>query len=452
VSTAELVIKAQRVLTGTTFSPATVVVSDGRISAIESFEAAHPVPGVVELAGDEVLIPGLVDTHVHINEPGRTEWEGFATATRAAAAGGITTIVDMPLNSIPPTIDPAALDGKRRAAGGQAHVDLGFWGGAVPASLGGLRALHDAGVCGFKCFLLDSGVAEFPPLDADQLVAAMREIAAFDGLLIVHAEDGPTISAAAGGPSARQSRKYHDFLRSRPPESEDIAIGHVVDAARRTGARAHIVHLSSAGAVDRLVRARDDGVRVSVETCPHYLTLTAEEVPDGDTRFKCCPPIRGLHNQDLLWQALADGVVDIIVSDHSPSPPALKRLDTGDFFAAWGGVSSLQLSLPAVWTQARQRGHDLARVVGWMSTGPAELAGLATKGRIQAGHDADLVVFAPDGDFVVDPATLQHRHPLTPYAGKALTGVVRRTYLRGEPVTGSAPHGRLIEPQGTRDD
>jgi allantoinase len=450
VSTADLVIKAQRVLTGTTFSPATVVVSDGLISAVESVESAHAARGVVELAADEVLIPGLVDTHVHVNEPGRTEWEGFATATRAAAAGGITTIVDMPLNSVPPTIDPAALDGKRRAAGDQAHVDVGFWGGAVPASLGGLRALHDAGVCGFKCFLLDSGVAEFPPLDAEQLVAAMREIAAFDGLLIVHAEDGHMIAAAAGGPSVRHSRTYRDFLRSRPPESEDVAIGHVVDAARQTGARAHIVHLSSGGAVERLVRARNDGVRVSVETCPHYLTLTAEEVPDGDTRFKCCPPIRGLRNQDLLWQALADGVVDIIVSDHSPSPPALKQLDTGDFFAAWGGVSSLQLSLPVVWTQARRRGEDLARVVGWMSTGPAELAGLATKGRIQPGHDADLVVFAPDEGFVVDPATLQHRHPLTPYAGKELTGVVRRTYLRGEPVTGSAPHGRLIEPQGSR--
>jgi allantoinase len=445
VNAAGLAIRGRRVLTGPVFSPATVLVSDGRISAIEPFESNHPADSSMDLADDEVLIPGVVDTHVHVNEPGRTDWEGFASATRAAAAGGITTIVDMPLNSVPPTIDLRALDTKRRAADSQSHVDVGFWGGAVPASLGGLRELSDAGVCGFKCFLLDSGVPEFPPLDAGQLEAAMREIAGFDGLLIVHAEDGPTIAAVGG-----HSRSYSDFLRSRPPESEDVAIGQVVDAARRTGARAHIVHLSSGGAVDILSRARADGVRLSVETCPHYLALTAEEVADGDTRFKCCPPIRSQDNQERLWQALSEGVIDIIVSDHSPSPPGLKSLETGDFFAAWGGVSSLQLSLPVVWTQARQRGHDLARVMGWMSSGPARFAGLAAKGGIQPGNDADLVVFAPEESFVVEPAALQHRHPLTPYAGRELTGVARRTYLRGEPVTGSFPHGRLIEPEGSR--
>ncbi len=445
VKAARLVIKGRRVLIGSAFLPATVAVTDGRIGAIEPFDSARPAGSSVVLADDEVLIPGVVDTHVHVNEPGRTDWEGFASATRAAAAGGITTIVDMPLNSVPPTIDLPALEMKRRSADGQSHVDVGFWGGAVPTSMGGLRELSDAGVCGFKCFLVDSGVPEFPPLDAGQLEAAMREIAAFDGLLIVHAEDGPSIATAGG-----HSRSYRDFLRSRPPESEDVAIGQVVDAARRTGARAHIVHLSSGGAVDILSRARADGVRLSVETCPHYLALTAEEVLDGDTRFKCCPPIRPYHNQDRLWQALADGVIDIIVSDHSPSPPDLKSLETGDFFAAWGGVSSLQISLPVVWTQARKRGHDLAQVVGWMSTGPARFAGLAAKGGIRPGNDADLVVFAPDETFVVEPAALEHRHPLTPYAGRELTGVVRHTYLRGEPVTGSSPHGRLIEPEGSR--
>jgi len=442
----DLLIRGARVLVDGSWKAAGVGVLNGMVRTVDALDARPDAAEVVELADDEVLIPGLVDTHVHVNEPGRTEWEGFASATRAAAAGGVTTILDMPLNSIPPTVDVAALHAKRAAAAGQCAVDMGFWGGAVPANLGRLRGLHDAGVYGFKCFLLDSGVPEFPPLSSGQLEDAMREVAAFDGLLIVHAEDAPTIEAA---PHPR-GRSYAGFLASRPPMSENVAIDLVIEVARRTAARVHVVHLSSADALPAIRAARAEGVRLTVETCPHYLTLTAEQVPDGQTQFKCCPPIRAAANRELLWAALAAGIIDVVVSDHSPSTPALKQFGTGDFGTAWGGISSLQLGLPLVWTEARIRGHDLAEVVGWMSTGTADLVGATGKGRIAVGGTADLVVFAPDAPFVVDPGRLHHRHPVTPYAGKTLTGVVRRTYLGGRLVPGPVPHGSLIEPQGGR--
>jgi allantoinase len=438
--TPDLVLHGARVLGGGGFAPRTVAVRDGRVVVVADGRVDLDAVRTVELADDEVLVPGLVDTHVHVNEPGRTEWEGFETATRAAAAGGVTTILDMPLNSVPATVDVAALHVKQAAARGRCHVDVGFWGGAVPASLGHLAELHEAGVFGFKCFLLDSGVPEFPPLSAPQLEQAMTEVAAFDGLLVVHAEDGPTIEAAPSVPG----RHYADFLRGRPPRSEHLAVRQVVEAARRTGARAHVVHLSSAGSVPVLRAARAEGVRVTAETCPHYLALSAEDVPDGQTQFKCCPPIRDLRNQDLLWEALVEGVVDQVVTDHSPSAPALKSLGSGDFATAWGGISGLQLGLAATWTEARRRGVSLEQVLGWMSAAPARLVGLTGAGAIAVGDPADLVVLAPDESFVVDPATLAHRHPLTPYAGRTLTGVVRRTYLRGRPVTGSAPSGRLL--------
>lgn len=441
----DLVIRGVRVHGDDGFAPRSVAVSHGIIVSVDAIDAPLRADRIVELAEDEVLIPGLVDTHVHVNEPGRTEWEGFATATRAAAAGGVTTILDMPLNSIPPTIDLDALRVKQQAASGKCHVDVGFWAGAVPANLGRLRALHEAGVFGFKCFLLDSGAPEFAPLLGDQLEAAMREIADLDGLLIVHAEDGPTIEAAP----PTEGRSYRAFLGSRPPESENIAIRHVIEAARRTQCRVHIVHLSSAEAVASLRAAREDGVRITVETCPHYLTLSAERIGDGETQFKCCPPIRDDSNRGQLWQALADGVIDIVVSDHSPSTPELKLSDTGDFGGAWGGVSSLQLGLPLVWTEASRRGHDLTDVVRWMSTDTAHLVGATGKGQIAAGHDADLVVLAPDQSFVVDPAALHHRHRVSPYAGRTLSGVVRRTYLRGIPVTGAAPHGIFLNLEGS---
>jgi allantoinase len=435
----DLAVRARRAVTPDGIRPVTVAVRGGSIAALAGFEAAPDALVVAELPGQEVLLPGLVDSHVHVNEPGRTEWEGFATATRAAAAGGVTTLVDMPLNSIPSTTTVAALAVKRAAAAPAAWVDVGFWGGAVPGNLSDLAGLHESGVSGFKAFLVDSGVPEYGFLDAAHLDAVLAEIARLDGLLIVHAED-PGVIAAAPGPSGRS---YAGFLASRPAAAEDAAIARLLGGARRHGARVHILHLASASALPIIEAARADGAAVTAETCPHYLTFCADEVPDGATEFKCCPPIRDAANREGLWAGLAGGLIDVVVSDHSPCPPALKQRDSGDFGAAWGGIASLQLSLPAVWTQARRRGHGLADVVRWMAARPAELAGLPGKGVLAPGYDADLVAFDDTASFTVDPARLWHRHPVTPYAGRALTGVVRRTWLRGQ-ETGEAPAGRLL--------
>ncbi|MCM2576663.1 allantoinase AllB [Streptomyces meridianus] len=427
--------------------PASVAVTGGRIEGVLPYDAEVPAGAQLEDFGDDVLLPGLVDTHVHVNDPGRSAWEGFASATRAAAAGGITTLVDMPLNSIPPTVSVAHLETKRAVARGKAYIDVGFWGGAVPGNLRDLAPLHEAGVFGFKCFLLPSGVDEFPHLGADELTGAMREIAGFDGLLIVHAEDPHLIGSAPHAPGPR----YADFLASRPREAENAAVSRLIGTAKRLGARVHVLHLSSADALPLIAGAKREGVRVSVETCPHFLTLTAEEVPDGATEFKCCPPIREAANQDALWQGLADGVIDCVVSDHSPCTPDLKRFDTGDFAEAWGGISSLQLGLPAVWTEARRRGHAVEDVARWMATAPAELAGLDRKGAIEAGRDADFAVLAPDETFTVDPVRLHHRNPVTAYAGRTLHGVVRSTWLRGRRIADhgstTGPTGRLLERQ-----
>jgi allantoinase len=434
----DLVLRARRVVTAAGEAAACVGVAGGRIAAVEPYEFALTGGRVIELGDDVVLLPGLVDTHVHVNEPGRTEWEGFVTATRAAAAGGVTTILDMPLNSIPPTVDVASLHVKRAAAKGQAHVDVGFWGGAVPGNRDELRRLHDAGVFGFKCFLADSGVPEFPPLtELEEYLALLRPLGA---LMIVHAEDAGAIDRA---PPPRGAT-YAAYLASRPRGAEDAAVVRVGEAARATGARAHVLHLASADALPLLRAARRDGVRITTETCPHYLVFAAEEVPDGATQYKCAPPIREAENRERLWRGLAAGDIDAVVSDHSPCSPELKRLDAGDFGMAWGGIASLQLGLAAVWTEARRRGHGLADVTRWMAEGPAKLAGLRRKGRIAVGCDADFAVFAPDDDFVVDPARLHHRHPVTPYAGRRLTGMVRSTWLRGEEVGAGAPRGRLL--------
>ncbi|HTE74668.1 MAG TPA: allantoinase AllB [Actinomycetes bacterium] len=424
----DLVLHAARAVLTDGERPATLAVTDGVVRQLGPLDRSVTGRDVVELAGDEVLLPGLVDTHVHVNEPGRTEWEGFATATRAAAAGGVTTVLDMPLNSIPPTLDPVALGTKRSAADGQVLVDVGFWGGAVPGNAGRLRELLGAGVFGMKCFLPDSGVAEFPAVGLDGLPAVCAEIAAADGLLLVHAEDPAGLRDPTGGPA------YADFLLSRPPEAEDTAIAAVVDAARATGARVHVVHLSSASALPTIAAAKADGVRLTVETCPHYLVLRAEDVPDGATAVKCCPPVRGDANRDALWAGLADRTIDLVVSDHSPSTADRKALGTGDFAQAWGGIASLQLGLPLVWTEARRRGHDLGDVVRWMAAGPAVLAGLGSKGAIRVGAAADLVAFAPDEPLVVVADALHHRNKVTPYDGARLTGVVRRTWLAGVPV------------------
>ncbi|MBA0052133.1 allantoinase AllB [Streptomyces sp. AJS327] len=435
-----LVLRSTRVVTPEGVRAASVVVRDGVIAAVLPHGAEPPDGARLEDLGDDALLPGLVDTHVHVNDPGRAEWEGFWSATRAAAAGGVTTLLDMPLNSVPPTTDVAALEVKRAVAGPAAHVDVGFWGGAVPGNLGELRPLHEAGVFGFKCFLSPSGVEEFPELAPDQLRAAMAEIAEFDGLLIVHAED-PTRLAA---PPERGG--YAGFLASRPDGAETRAIAQLIALAGELGTRVHVLHLSSARALPMLADARRAGVPVSVETCPHFLTLTAEEVPDGATEFKCCPPIREAGNQDALWSGLADGTVDCVVSDHSPCTADLK---SPDFATAWGGISSLQLGLPVVWTAAWARGHTLADVARWMSAAPARLAGLEAKGGVAVGRDADFVVLAPEEEFTVDPALLHHRNPVTAYAGRTLRGVVRSSWSRGRRITedGDVLHraGRLME-------
>lgn len=436
----DLVFRARRVITAAGEVARCVGVRDGRIAAIEPFEAALDATRVVELGTDVVLLPGLVDTHVHINDPGRAEWEGFETATRAAAAGGITTILDMPLNSLPPTTDIAALELKRKTAQGRVHVDVGFWGGAVPGNSAELRGLHDAGVFGFKCFLLHSGVDEFAHLRLDELAAVLQQLRGYGAMMLVHAEDSDAIDHA---PSAHGNR-YADFLASRPRGAENAAIAKVIELARWTGARVHILHLSSSDALPMIASARRDGVAITAETCPHYLTFTAEEIADGATQFKCCPPIREADNRELLWRGLAAGVLDCVVSDHSPCTAELKRLDIGDFGVAWGGIASLQLGLPAVWTQARQRGFALTDVVRWMSTRPAELAGLRRKGQIALGNDADLCLFAPDEAFVVDAERLHHRNRITAYHGRALAGVVYGTWLRGHEVTGDTPGGVLL--------
>jgi allantoinase len=438
---ADLVIRGHRVVARGRVAPAAIHVREGRIARLAEYD---DVPDDCELfeAGERVLMAGLVDSHVHVNEPGRTDWEGFETATRAAAAGGVTTIVDMPLNSIPPT---TTLDGLRRkldAARGKCAVDVAFWGGLVPGNTQALAPLDEAGVVGFKCFLIESGVEEFPHVTERDLRAALPELARLDATLIAHAELPEPVaraSAATGDP-----RRYETFLRSRPRAAEDEAVALLVRLCREFGVRVHVVHHSSADALPLLRQARAEGLRLTAETCPHYLTLEAEGVPEGATEFKCCPPIRERENREQLWRALGEGLIEMVVSDHSPCPPALKRREEGDFMAAWGGISSLQLRLPLVWTEARERGHTLLELTSWLSDAPARLAGLGgRKGAIEEGFDADFCVWDDAAQLTVEPATIHHKHKLTPYLGRRLTGIVVATFLRGRRIY---EHGEIASP------
>lgn len=434
-------------------------VSAGRVAGVGPFDDAAAGGEVVELGDELVLMPGLVDSHVHVNEPGRTEWEGFETATRAAARGGVTTIVDMPLNSRPPTTTVENLRAKLSAAEGKCSVDVGFWGGLVPGNSQELASLHEEGVAGFKCFLIDSGVEEFPNVTEEDLRAALPSMARLGATLIAHAEmPGPVERAAAqvaGGVGA-DPRRYETFLRSRPRAAEDEAVALLVRLSRETRARTHVVHHSSSDSLGLIAAALAEGLPLTAETCPHYLRFAAEEIADGATEFKCCPPVRERENRERLWGALADGTIGMIVSDHSPCPPRLKLGEEGDFLRAWGGISSLQLRLPVVWTEARERGFDFVTLARWLCEAPARLAGLdSRKGAIAVGSDADFVVWNPEESFVVEPSTMEHRHKLTPYAGETLLGTVEATYLRGakvyERVRGFgalAPSGRLIKRGG----
>jgi allantoinase len=416
--------------------PASIHIKDGLIARISDYD---DVGASLVDYGDLVIMPGVVDSHVHVNEPGRTEWEGFATATRAAAAGGVTTIVDMPLNSIPPTTSVAALMKKAEAMEGKLAVDVALWGGAVPGNAPELRDMLAQGALGFKCFLVDSGVAEFGHLDAEGLALALHAIRDTNAPLLVHAEDPEQVHEPPGDP-----RSYRAYLESRPKSAEDAAIETVSRNVERIGARAHIVHLSSAGGLDVLARARDAGIALTAETTPHYLYFDAESIPDGAPEYKCAPPIREHANREALWRGIADDLLVAIVSDHSPCTPELKRLTEGHVAHAWGGISSLQLSLPIVWTEARRRGVPLATISRLMSEGPATLAGLASrKGKLAPGYDADLVVFSPDESFRVEPDMLEHRHKVTPYNGHELFGVVKATYVRGQRA-GDGKVGRWI--------
>jgi allantoinase len=440
-------LRGSRVLTAHGLQPAAIHITGGTISGVGPY---HDVPRDTELidAGDALVFPGLVDTHVHVNEPGRTDWEGFASATRAAAAGGVTTLLDMPLNSVPPTTTVAALEAKRAAAGGRCAVDVGFLGGLVRGDGDEISGLHAAGVFGFKSFLCPSGVDEFPPVSIAELRAAAPALAAADALLMVHAESPAQLDPGAS--AAGDPRSHATWLATRPAAAEVEAVRSLIDGARDSGLRLHVVHVSAAATLALIAAARDAGVRITAETCPHYLAFAAEEIPDGATEFKCAPPIRAGAEREGLWRHLAAGTIDAVVSDHSPAPPESKLREQGDFLRAWGGIASLQLRLPAVWTAARARGHAPERLAEWLCAGPARLAGLAgRKGAIAAGADADLVLWDPDREFVVEPSQLRHRHSLTPWLGRRLAGVVEATYLRGEPVYARGapdgpPRGRLL--------
>ena len=420
-------------------------VRDGKIAEVRE---ARDAPGATPLGGRGVVLPGLVDSHVHVNEPGRTQWEGFTTATRAAAAGGITAIVDMPLNSVPAVTSVAALEAKRAAARGQCHVDVAFWGGVVPGNADALPALAAAGVRGFKAFMSPSGVDEFAHVSVEDLARAMPAIAALDLPLLVHAELPRDLDAAAARLADADWTLPATWLLSRPARAETEAIAALAQLAKDTGARVHVVHVSSGEGAHAVAAARHGGARVTGETCPHYLTFAVEDVPFGATEYKCAPPIRDAEEREQLWQALVDGHLQLIASDHSPCPPELKRRGTGRFDRAWGGIASLELSLAAVHTGAAARGIGIERIVEWMSAAPARLAGLAGKGALAPGRDADFVVFDPEIEWRVDPAGLQQRHPLTPYAGRMLRGRVLETWLAGERVVSSAgvasPSGAML--------
>ena len=435
MSLADLVVRGARVLVDGGPRPAAVLIKDARIVAITAPGEAPAGATVIE-AGDLLVGPGLVDAHVHVNEPGRTDWEGWASATAAAAAGGVTTIVEMPLNGIPPTTGAPGVRARLDALTAVARVDVALWGGLVSADPRPLAELAALGVAGIKCFLSPSGVPEFPHVGESELRATLPVLRELGLPLLAHAESPSALERASArlAPGA-DPREHATWLATRPEEAEVEAIELLVRLARESGARVHVVHVSSAGGAERIARARAEGLPVSGESCPHYLAFTAADIPAGATAFKCAPPIREARHREALWSALGAGTLELVASDHSPCPPAMKSLDRGDFMAAWGGIASLQLLLPAVWTEAAARGIPPGTVSRWLAGAPAHLAGLAgRKGALAPGADADLVLWDDGGSFTVAPEALHHRHGLTPWAGRVLRGVVHQTWLRGRLV------------------
>ena len=436
----QLVIRAKRAVFPDGIRPAVVVVDDERITALLEDGAAVEAREEIVVPDDQVLMPGLVDSHVHVNEPGRTPWEGYESATRAGLAGGITTILDMPLNSSPPTTTVANLEAKEEAAQGKLSVDVGFWGGAVPGNIDQMAPLWDKGVFGFKCFTAHSGIDEYGYLGYEGVKEVLAKLAELDAVHIVHAEDSRILAEAPQD----ITDQYATFLASRPRAAENTAIEQVLAAARETGARVHILHLSSAEALPAIRAAKQEGVKVTVETCPHYLTFASELIPDGATEYKCCPPLRENDNRKALWEGLKDGTIDHIASDHSPCTVDLKVKDTGDFGKAWGGVASVQLGLPAVWTAGEEFGIELSDIARWLAANPCASFRVPGKGSIAVGNDADFAVVAPEETFVVDVEDLEHKNKISPYQGRTLRGVVKRTVLRGRTVDRDSKAGRIV--------
>ena len=424
----DFAIASQKVLTLEGEKPAAILIKGEKILDVVSIENI-PENCPTEEMGNNMIMPGLVDAHVHINEPGRTDWEGFETATKAAAAGGITTIVDMPLNCIPVTTTVDALNQKIIATKDQLWIDCGFYGGLIPDNNQDLESLADAGVLGFKAFLSPSGIDEFPNISEKHLREALHILAKKGIPVLVHAE------LENGATSSEENKTYKYFQESRPKSWENNAIKLLIQLCREFNVHIHIVHLSSADILPEIAQTRKDGFPLTVETCPHYLHFSSERISDGDTRFKCAPPIWNGENRENLWAGLEEGIINFITSDHSPCTPELKNLEAGNFEKAWGGISSIQFALPVIWTECKQRGYSLEQLINWMSKQPAKFIGKdQQKGQISPGFDADLVCWNPDKKYIIKKEAIHHKNKLTPYEGESLYGVVNATFLRGQKV------------------
>ena len=428
------IITSNRVLISGELKKAAVLIRDGIIADV-FFEDEIPSDIPTEDFGNDVIMPGLIDAHVHINEPGRTDWEGFETATKAAAAGGVTTLVDMPLNSAPVTTNLLAFNQKLEATKNKLYVDCGFYAGLIPGNESEMEALLDAGVLGVKAFLCHSGIDDFPNATEKELRSVMPLLAKRNIPLLVHAE-----LVDDNAPEVHHPQKYQEYMLSRPEHWEMNAIKMMIDLCRETGCRVHIVHLAAASAIPMLEKAKSEGLPITVETAPHYLYFASENIPDADTRYKCAPPIRNESNRKKLWQGLKNGIIDFVATDHSPSTLDLKEIESGNLMKAWGGISSLQLLLPALWSAARNEGCTIQDIARWTSTTPASFLGLSDIGELKKGMKANIVIWDPEEEFCVDVNELYHKNPCTPYDGFKLFGVVKATYLNGANISGSKPN------------